>query len=167
MSPLVLVFYNRHFDTAVELIERGADVNQWDWWGRSPLYLTIELNRIPDTRRGDLPALDEHTGLDVARLLIARGANVNMRLKHQPMLRNEPGDRGFTDGGRDDEAAARSRRHARRPHDGAHDRLSTAARRGAHGRARRRVPRLERGHRVSARARRADRCEADERRRRD
>ncbi len=101
MTPLVLALYNRQFDTAVELIEHGADVNRWDWWGRSPLYLAIELNRIPDSRRNDLPSLDEHTGLDVARLLIERGANVNMRLKHQPPLRNEPGDRGFTDGGPD------------------------------------------------------------------
>jgi ankyrin repeat protein len=101
MTPLVLALYNRQFDTAVALIEHGADVNQWDWWGRSPVYLAIELNRIPDSRRNDLPSLDEHTGLDVARLLIERGANVNMRLKHQPPLRNEPGDRGFTDGSPD------------------------------------------------------------------
>jgi ankyrin repeat protein len=101
MTPLVLALYNRQFDTAVELVERGADVNRWDWWGRSPLYLAIELNRIPDSRRNDLPALDRNTGLDVARLLLARGANVNMRLKHQPPLRNEPGDRGFTDGSPD------------------------------------------------------------------
>lgn len=101
MTPLVLALYNRQFDTAATLIEQGADVNQWDWWGRSPLYLTIELNRIPDSRRGDLPSLDKHTGLDVARLLIERGANVNMRLKHQPLLRNDPGDRGFTDGSPD------------------------------------------------------------------
>jgi uncharacterized protein len=101
MTPLVLALYNRQFDTAVTLIDHGADIEQWDWWGRSPLYLAIELNRIPDSRRGDLPALDKNTGLDVARLLIERGANVNMRLKHQPPLRNEPGDRGFTDGSPD------------------------------------------------------------------
>jgi ankyrin repeat protein len=101
MTPLALALYNRQFDTAVALIEHGADVNQWDWWGRSPLYLAIELNRIPDSRRGDLPSLDRNTGLDVARQLIERGANVNMRLKHQPLLRNDPGDRGFTDGSPD------------------------------------------------------------------
>ena len=242
MTPLVLALYNRQFDTAVELIERGADIDQWDWWGRSPLYLAIELNEIPDSRRGDLPALDTNTGLDVARVLLARGANVNMRLKHQPPLRNEPGDRGFTDGSpdvlvvspgatalhvaakaSDDEAvtlllenganvdaanvfgitpfmAAAGVGHwygvfrefptigryktgadavatmklllaagcqARRPHDGAQHRLSTAARRGPHGRARRRVPGLERGHRVPARAWATDRREADEQRRRD
>jgi ankyrin repeat protein len=101
MTPLVLALYNRQFDTAMALIEHGADVNQWDWWGRSPLYLAIELNRIPDSRRNDLPAFDAHTGLDVARELLARGANVNMRLKHQPPLRSDPGDRGYVDGGPD------------------------------------------------------------------
>jgi ankyrin repeat protein len=101
MTPLVLALYNRQFDTAMALIEHGADVDQWDWWGRSPLYLAIELNRIPDSRRNDLPAFDAHTGLDVARELLARGANVNMRLKHQPPLRSDPGDRGYVDGGPD------------------------------------------------------------------
>ena len=100
-TPLVLALLNRHFDTAVALIDQGGDVNRWDWWGRSPLYVAIELNRIPDSRRGDLPALDAHTGLDVARVLLEQGANVNMRLKHQPPLRAEPGDRGFTDGSPD------------------------------------------------------------------
>jgi ankyrin repeat protein len=98
VTPLVLALLNRHFDTAVTLIEQGADVNQWDWYGRSPLYVAIELDRIPDSRRNDLPVADSHTGLDVARLLLERGANVNMRLKQQTPLRNEPGDRGFVDG---------------------------------------------------------------------
>jgi ankyrin repeat protein len=101
ITPLIMALYNRHFDAAAVLIERGADVNRWDWWGRSPLYVAIELNRIPDSRRGDLPALDEHTGLDIARILLERGANVDMRLKHQPPMRADPGDRGFTDGNPD------------------------------------------------------------------
>jgi ankyrin repeat protein len=101
MTPLIMALYNRRFDAAAALIEGGADVNRWDWWGRSPLYLAIELNQIPDSRRRDLPALDQHTGLDVARMLLQRGANVNMRLKQQPPLRADPGDRGLTDGSPD------------------------------------------------------------------
>ena len=101
MTPLVLALLNRNFDTAAALIEKGADVDQWDWWGRSPLYLAIELNRVPSSRYGDLPSLDELTGLDVAQRLLERGANVNMRLKQQPPLRHEPGDRGFVDGSPD------------------------------------------------------------------
>lgn len=98
MTPLVLALYNRNFDTAGVLIEQGADVNQWDWWGRGPLYMAIELNQVPASRYGDLPSTDTLSGLDVARMLLERGARVNMRLRNQPPLRNDPGDRGFVDG---------------------------------------------------------------------
>ena len=101
MTPLVLALLNRNFDTAGRLIELGADVNRWDWWGRTPLYIAIDLDPIPESRHGDLPALDALTGLDIARMLLDRGANVNARLRQQPPLRAEPGDRGYTDGSPD------------------------------------------------------------------
>jgi ankyrin repeat protein len=101
ITPLVLALLNRHFDVAGALIDGGADVNQWDWWGRSPLFVAIDLNPLPSSRRGDLPSLDNLSGLAVARMLLERGANVNMRLKQQPPMRQEPGDRGFTDGSPD------------------------------------------------------------------
>src|SRR5690606_37579621 len=101
VTPLVLALLNRHFDTAKRLIERGADVNKWDWWGRSPLFVAIDLHNVPNSSRGDLPSLDDATGLDVARMLLERGANVNMRLKQQLPLRESPNDRGHLDGSPD------------------------------------------------------------------
>jgi ankyrin repeat protein len=101
ITPLIMALLNRQFDTAARLVEFGADVNRWDWWGRSPLFVAIDLNPVPNSTRGDLPSLDEATGLDIAKMLLERGANVNMRLKQQPPMRNPPNDRGYLDGSPD------------------------------------------------------------------
>jgi serine/threonine-protein phosphatase 6 regulatory ankyrin repeat subunit B len=101
ITPLVLALLNRNFDTAMRLIELGADVNRWDWWGRAPLFVAVELTQVPNSSRGDLPSLDNATGFDVAKALLERGANVNMRLKQQLPLRSAPNDRGSLDGSPD------------------------------------------------------------------
>src|SRR5690606_13699616 len=49
--------------------------------------------------RGDLPSPDRNTALDVARMLLERGAYVDLRLKHAVPFRG--GDRGYTDGSAD------------------------------------------------------------------
>ena len=93
-SALNLALINQHFTTAVALIEAGADINSFDLWGRSPLYNAIDLNTLPVGGRPDIPAEDPVTGYDVAKLLLERGANVNMQLKGRPPYRNAVFDRG-------------------------------------------------------------------------
>jgi ankyrin repeat protein len=94
ISALNLALINLHFDTAVALIEAGADVNQWDIFGRAPLYNAIDLNTLPVGGRTDIPSEDTHSGVDVARMLLERGANPNMQLKVRPPYRNAVFDRG-------------------------------------------------------------------------
>lgn len=98
-TPLLMATLNLHYDTAALLIERGADVKRWDWWGRTPLYNAIDLHLLTSSSRGDLPSTDQHTALDIARMVLERGAYVDMRLKHEPPFRG--GDRGYTDGSPD------------------------------------------------------------------
>lgn len=98
-TPLMLALLNLHYDTAKVLIDRGADVRRWDWWGRTALYNAIDLHLIPGSRRGDLPSTDEADALDIARMVLDRGAYVDMRLKKEPPFRG--GDRGYTDGSPD------------------------------------------------------------------
>ncbi len=93
ISPLIMALLNRRFDTAVVLVEAGAKVNHWDWWGRTPLYAAVDMNLMPQSGRREYPVLDEATGLDVARLLLARGADPNLRLKLIPPERALVADR--------------------------------------------------------------------------
>jgi ankyrin repeat protein len=93
VTPLIVALWNLRFDAAAALVEAGADVNQWDWWGKTPLYAAIDMNQVPTGGRRDLPSMDEHTGLDVARMLLERGANVNFQLKLEPLQRNVVFDR--------------------------------------------------------------------------
>ena len=94
VTPLIIALLNFNYDTAKYLIEAGADVNRWDWWGRTPLYTAIDMNMIPRGARPDLPSLDTATGIDIARMLLERGANPNFQLKLRPPLRNIVFDRG-------------------------------------------------------------------------
>ena len=97
VTPLVMALLNLHFDLAAYLIEAGADVNKWDLYGRSPLYMAADTSTLPVMGNGNmvvLPSDDAHTALDVARLLLEKGANVNARLKRRPPYRNVPQDRG-------------------------------------------------------------------------
>jgi len=98
-TPLIMATLNMHYDTAALLIERGADVRRFDWWGRTALYNAIDLNRVPSSRRGDLPSTDKLTALDIARQLLERGAYPDMPLKKEPPFRGN--DRGYTDGSPD------------------------------------------------------------------
>lgn len=94
ISPLLMAVLNARFDTARALIESGADVNLWDTWGRAPLYSAIDFNTTPRGGRPDRPSSDVTTPLEVAKMLLDRGANVNMQLKLFPPYRLLGPDRG-------------------------------------------------------------------------
>jgi ankyrin repeat protein len=80
-TPLVLAILNSRFDMAKFLIEAGANIHIWDFVGVTPLYAAVDLNTVPRGLRPDVPSTDATTALDIERLLIERGANVNAQLK--------------------------------------------------------------------------------------
>jgi ankyrin repeat protein len=94
VTPLFLAVDNFHFDTAKVLLEAGANPNKWDWQGRTPLYSAVDVNTLPRGGRPDRPSTDETSALDIIRLLLEAGANVNAQLKMYPLWRHIGDDRG-------------------------------------------------------------------------
>lgn len=94
ITPLLMAILNARFDTAKVLIEAGADVNRWDSWGRAPLYSAIDYNTTPRGGRPDRPSSDVVLPLEIATMLLDRGANPNMQLKLFPPYRSLGQDRG-------------------------------------------------------------------------
>ena len=97
VTPLVMALLNLHFDLAAYLIEAGADVNKWDLYGRTPLYMAADTSTLPVMGNGSmvvLPSMDKLTALDIAKQLLAKGADPNIQLKRRPPYRNVPQDRG-------------------------------------------------------------------------
>lgn len=97
MTPLLLALMNMHFDTAAVLITGGADLNKWDLFGRSPIYMAADVSTLPVKGNGAmavLPSADKLSALDVGRMLLERGADPNLQLKRRPPYRDVPQDRG-------------------------------------------------------------------------
>jgi ankyrin repeat protein len=76
------------------LIQAGADVDKWDLYGQTPLYVAVDMNTLPRGGRPDLPTEDHVSALDVAKALLAAGANPDIQLKLRPPYRNYVFDRG-------------------------------------------------------------------------
>ena len=97
VTPLNMALFNLHFDVAAALIKGGADVDKWDFYGRSPIYMAADVSTLPTKGNGAMaviPSEDKITALDVARMLLEGGADPNIQLKRRPPYRDVPQDRG-------------------------------------------------------------------------
>jgi ankyrin repeat protein len=81
-TALMYAIINAHFDTAAILIERGADPNVADSTGTTALYSAVDMHTMgPMLSRPSPKLVDKLDSGDIAKMLIAKGANVNVRLK--------------------------------------------------------------------------------------
>ena len=84
VSPLLVAIMNANWDLAKQLIAAGADVNQWDIYGETPLLTAIDLRTRIDGGRASIDGLNETKGIDIVKLLLDKGANPNMQLFFKP-----------------------------------------------------------------------------------
>jgi ankyrin repeat protein len=84
VSPLLVAVMNANWDLAKKLIEAGADVNQWDIYGETPLLTAIDLRTRIDGGRASIDAPNQTKGIDILKLLLDRGADPNMQLFFKP-----------------------------------------------------------------------------------
>jgi len=87
-SALVMAIVNRHNDVAAALLEKGADPNVADSAGMAALYGVLDLRSVVTMINRPTP---KYTGtldsLDLMRMLLARGADPNARLKAPALQR--------------------------------------------------------------------------------
>jgi ankyrin repeat protein len=80
VGALLYATLNGHYDVAAYLLEKGADPNLTDQYGRALLYAVIDMHRVereprPQARTGDLT-----TPLALATLALAKGADPNAQI---------------------------------------------------------------------------------------
>jgi ankyrin repeat protein len=97
VSALSIAIMNANWDLAKELIAAGADVDEWDIYGESPLFTAVGLYSRRDGGRASIDPLNETDGMGVIRLLLEHGANPNMQLFFRPAnVRGSTNTRGST-----------------------------------------------------------------------
>jgi ankyrin repeat protein len=84
VSPLLVAVMNANWDLAKQLIAAGADVNQWNIFGETPLLTAIDLRSRIDGGRASIDSPNAAKGIEIVRLLLERGADPNMQLFFKP-----------------------------------------------------------------------------------
>ncbi|HKH71191.1 MAG TPA: ankyrin repeat domain-containing protein [Vicinamibacterales bacterium] len=87
ISPLVMAITNRHTPVAALLLARGADPNARDWWGRTPLWSAVDMRNLDLDSRTLENGVERAPVLELIEALIAKGADINARVKEFPPQR--------------------------------------------------------------------------------
>jgi ankyrin repeat protein len=81
----MLAIDNYEFDTAKALLDAGANPHLSDWWGRTALYLAVDMNTYVPRGGPAHSRSTATTAMDLVNALLAAGVEVNPQLNfHRP-----------------------------------------------------------------------------------
>src|SRR5690606_14900829 len=90
VTPLLMALDNANFDVADYLLDQGADPHRWDWWGRTPIYIAIDMKSYRPGRGGfdpdgpsagrELVVDGDVTAMDIINRLLAAGVDPNAQM---------------------------------------------------------------------------------------
>jgi uncharacterized protein len=81
VRPLLIAILNDHAATARYLIEHGASVNADDWYGRTPLWAAVDSRNVELDGEINAQTADRAGELELIKLLLAKGANPDARVR--------------------------------------------------------------------------------------
>ena len=109
-TPLILAIVNAKFDTAVAMLDKGANPNAVDNMGMSALYAATDMHTLsPMMGRPAPPMRDSIDAVALAKTLLQKGANPNLQLK-KPIIGRHTAFQGDGQLGEGTTPLARARR---------------------------------------------------------
>jgi ankyrin repeat protein len=89
ITPLLMAISNDRMATAALLIERGAELDSQDWYGRSPIWSAVNVRNLYLHNETFEHVVDRKAAFELIRLLLENGADPNPRTKESPPVRNQ------------------------------------------------------------------------------
>jgi uncharacterized protein len=92
-GALTVALMNKQFTFANYLIDRGANLNQIDAYGRTPVYAAVDIRNEDWSTLPNRKGEDTMSALDVLKIMVDKGANLNT-----PLTKPLPGRSGMDSG---------------------------------------------------------------------